>query len=85
VKWLAGEGAGSWFLIEDAGIELFYNIIRYSPSGKIECEVLFQSEKYINLMKEFTITYPAHCSKVGVLQEGEKILLTSIPLSQEIQ
>lgn len=76
-KWLAGEGAGSWFVIakdEDSR----YKITRFSPEGRLECEGLFKTEKMINLHDDFTITYPSHCSIVTIMQETEKIRLRSI-------
>ena len=75
-KWLSGEGAGSWFVIERTGNPLQYKITRFSPGGMIECEGLFQSDKIVYLDKQYELTYPAHCSRVTIIQEGTKIHLT---------
>ena len=37
-KWLSGEGAGSWFVIEETRTKLQYRITRLSPGGMIECK-----------------------------------------------
>lgn len=76
-KWLAGEGAGSWFVIEKEN-DVHYRIGRFSPKGHIECEGLFRStSKKIDLKIDYTITYPSHCATVTIFQEDEKITLTS--------
>ena len=72
-KWLSGEGAGSWFVIEDGENSLQYKITRFSPSGNFECEGVFSSEKKVNLKKGFEITYPSHCLKVTIIQNKEKV------------
>ena len=36
-KWLSGEGAGSWFVIEQMYLEGIYMVSRYSPKGDLEC------------------------------------------------
>ena len=71
-KWLAGEGAGSWFVIEKDK-DNHYKISRYSPVGNLECESIFKTERVIDLHEDFTITYPSHCSVVTIFQGNEKI------------
>jgi len=73
VKWLSGEGAGSWFTIEATGNHLRYQITRFSPTGMIECKDMFQSDKVIYLNRQYELTYPSHCSKVTVIQ-GKEII-----------
>ena len=73
-KWLSGEGAGSWFVIENENNNQ-YKITRYSPKGNVECEGLFKANsKKIDLEKKFSITYPSHCAIVSIIQGDEKIL-----------
>lgn len=74
-KWLAGEGAGSWFLITKTVIEKHYEISRFSPKGNIECIGIFESNQCIDLDKDFSLTYPSHCAHVTVLQYGKTIIL----------
>jgi len=75
IKWLAGEGAGSWFLIEMEN-DTLYNISRFSPEGKIECTGIFYSEfSAFNLEKDFNISYPSHCATVSLIQEKRIITL----------
>ncbi len=78
VKWLAGEGAGSWFLIENDN-ENHYKITRYSPEGKIECEGLFYSKsRNLDLDRGFKISYPSHCATVTLVQDKWIITLKRI-------
>jgi hypothetical protein len=72
-RWLAGEGAGSWFVIEAGENSEQYKITRFSPEGNIECEGVFSSEKKVNLKKGFEITYPSHCLKVTIIHNKEKV------------
>ncbi len=67
-NWLAGEGAGSWFQI--AHIDgIIFKISRYSSVGKLECEGFFVGEN-INLSEPYAFTYPSHCQRVSLLQDG---------------
>lgn len=74
-KWLSGEGAGSWFVIEEKENCKNYKITRFSPKGAIECEGIFKTDIKINLEKKYSLTYPSHCSKVTILQGINKISL----------
>ena len=69
-KWLAGEGAGSWFVIEsnEAGD---LNIQRFSPDGTFECEGLFTGPKSIDLTIDYELGYPSHCQKITLIQKEE--------------
>ena len=78
VKWLSGEGAGSWFLIEILEQNLKFRISRYSPSGKLECGGVFISDIKISLLHDYHITYPSHCQKVTIIQDLDKITFTTI-------
>ena len=73
--WLSGEGAGSWFVIEEFGISFDYKIIRYSPDGNVECEGTFTANKKVYLEKDHSITYPSHCATVTLIQSGQRITL----------
>ena len=76
-KWLAGEAAGSWFVIEKDK-DLVYKISRFSPEGTLECESAFKSEKAVNLQENFTITYPSHCAIVTIIQRNLMVRFTAI-------
>jgi hypothetical protein len=67
-QWLAGEGAGSWFMIELAGKE--YRITRYSSEGKIECTGLFNIlvEKNFDINSSFEFVHLSHCKSVTIKQ-----------------
>ncbi|MDB4324033.1 MAG: DUF6695 family protein [Flavobacteriales bacterium] len=74
-KWLAGEGAGSWFIFSSE--ERAYSITRYSPKGIFECKNKFDSDFKVDLTREFSVTYPSHCAVVHIIQEGKKIKFTA--------
>lgn len=76
-KWLAGEGAGSWFVIEKHESSHYYKVSRFSPEGVRECEGLFETGDEIDLEKPFELTYPSHCAEVNVIQGGRNIRLVS--------
>ena len=69
-QWLSGEGAGSWFVIEPK--ETGFEIIRFSPEGKMECEGLFNCENRseFKIEKEYQFTHLSHCKTVRILQEN---------------
>ena len=68
-KWLAGEGAGSWFVIESAGTN--FSIKRFSDGGHLECEGQFSSDASFDLNQQFDVIYPSHCAKVTVIQSNQ--------------
>lgn len=76
VKWLSGEGGGSWFLIEC--IETTYKVSRYSPNGNLECSSSFSTTETIDLTGIYSITYPSHCAVVTVIQNNKPISLNAI-------
>lgn len=77
-KWLSGEGAGSWFVIEGREDKSIYKITRFSPEGKVECEGIFTADKRVNLKKYFEITYPAHCKIVNIVQDMDRVRFKKI-------
>ena len=70
-QWLAGEGAGSWFVIEQhvQGVR----IKRYSPNGKLECVGLFEGSLPFDGTRPYQIDYPSHCARVTVVQGSQRI------------
>ena len=75
-KWLAGEGAGSWFVITEK--ESVLHIIRYSPKGDFECENYFDCNSEFQILEAFHLDYPSHCAVVTIKQNGKKIRLHAI-------
>lgn len=86
-QWLAGEGAGSWFVLTNAPkTESLYLIHRYDPQGRLECRGLFILDKNstgFHINTPFTISYPSHCARLTVLQKGQVFSLTPFP--EELQ
>lgn len=75
-QWLAGEGAGSWFVIESTSKPLYFNVYRYSPIGELECKGVFVQEKNFNtfeIEKEYKFEHMSHCAKVTIRQEKYKL------------
>ncbi|MFT6716533.1 MAG: hypothetical protein ACJA0Q_001177 [Saprospiraceae bacterium] len=72
--WLSGEGAGSWFYIEQELLD--FNITRFSPNGTEECKGLFKTKQQFDLTQNFELTYLSHCAEVNVIQNKIKIKLT---------
>jgi len=78
-KWLAGEGAGSWFTISHLENEK-YAVSRFAPDGKLECEGEFaiSNNQPFNVESLFLIGYLSHCGKVTIIQNGFEIKLIRI-------
>jgi len=74
-QWLAGEGAGSWFVLDLDGIDV-YKVARYDPEGKLECIGLFvvQEPSFFHFSKPYKVTYISHCQKVTLIQ-GEAVVV----------
>ena len=74
VQWLSGQGAGSWFYLSKSKMarEIVYRIIRYSPSGEVECDNLFEvDDSEFSMNEAYQFTYLSHCALCTILQ-GEK-------------
>lgn len=78
-KWLAGEGAGSWFLIEPCPKNRSKFLMRrFSEKGNFECGGYFEASLNLDLSTDFELTYPSHCMKFSVIQKGAIINLSLI-------
>jgi len=73
VKWLSGEGCGSWFSVQRSLDKFMFS--RFSPEGKLECRGLFNqvSGIPINLTDEFEYTYLSHCAEINIIQKEQKL------------
>lgn len=72
-QWLAGEGAGSWFVIAKTRKKNYYKISRFSPKGKLECKGIFSQEhnmENFDIELPYTITHLSHCAQVSVIQNS---------------
>ena len=77
-KWLAGEGAGSWFDISESSTPMEYRVVRYAPEGTIECQGIYLANHELHTNKEFKIDYPSHCDLVTAVQANLRVSLTFI-------
>ena len=84
-QWLAGEGAGSWFHIEQAGTK--FRITRYNEQGDQECEGLYerQGKASLTLTKPYEFIHLSHCDQVTIKQYGKTIYLKRIKSSNSKQ
>lgn len=80
-KWLAGEGAGSWFTIEKTPTKNVFKVYRFSPEGIMECEGLFFTDSHFDLEKGYELTYPSHCAVVTVIQNADSFTLKTNQLA----
>lgn len=71
--WLAGEGAGSWFELEETAEG--YVVSRYSGVGRLECKGLFKTANHFDISKTYELAFPSHCAKVTIKQNGLSITL----------
>lgn len=82
-KWLAGEGAGSWFVIAPLPqASEFFSVERTDPTGHVECRGIFlcdATSTAFDVSLPFSITYPSHCAMVKVVQAGQVFTLVPIP------
>ena len=72
-RWLAGEGAGSWFHFKE---EIDgYCITRFSPEGKIECSSIFKliGSVLFDIKADFEMQYLSHCSEVNIRQNNKAL------------
>jgi len=77
-KWLAGEGAGSWFSIIHLNEQ--FRVLRFSPYGKFECGGIFQSNDNFETQQYFEVTYPSNCREINILQQERRITLNLIEI-----
>ena len=63
-QWLSGEGAGSWFVLEQQDACL--KVTRYAPDGKVECSGYYRINSFFYDLPEpsFRISYPSNCKVV---------------------
>jgi hypothetical protein len=76
--WLAGEGAGSWFKMIELDQDI--KVIRYSSTGCIENEGVFEGTSNFNLNQHFTITYPSNDRVLTIIQHNQLITIHVKPL-----
>lgn len=80
-QWLAGEGAGSWFCVENNSKDNLYTVKRFSPKGQLECEGVFEIENKKNslsLNKPYQFVHLSHCAFVHIKQGAYLLKLNRI-------
>ena len=77
-QWLAGEGAGSWFHIEQ--VDKQYTVTRFDRDGQVECRSVFNSSNLqdVRLFEKYEFVHPCHCKEMIILQNNLRIVLSRI-------
>ncbi len=75
-QWLAGEGAGSWFVVEYFFEEILVN--RFHPEGELESGGIYQIQggKSLDLKKRYSVTYLSHFREIRILQNNNLVILS---------
>jgi hypothetical protein len=82
-QWLSGQGAGTWFAIAKA-IDTQYNIKRFTPQGKLDCDRIFELEsspQVFDLNEPYQFTHISHCAKCRILQ-NDHVFVFNVVLDQ---
>ena len=79
-KWLAGEGAGSWYDIKPVGS--FFHCMRFDEKGRIEFSSVFeiQGNGFIDFQHDYVFGYPSHFQKITLIQKNRIFILKNIGL-----
>jgi hypothetical protein len=77
-KWLAGEGAGSWYDIKPVGS--FFHCRRFDEKGRIEFSSVFEIEGngFIDFQYDYVFGYPSHFQKITLIQKNKIFILKNI-------
>ena len=70
-KWLPGQGIGAWLCIDVTSDNNRFNIKRYTPSGELDCDRIFEVEETeltFDIDKEYQFTSISHCSQCRIIQ-----------------
>lgn len=72
-RWLAGEGAGSWFDVKRA-LDCFV-VSRYAEDGSLEFTSFYQliNKEKFEVREDFQVTYLSHHQKIRIIQAGKMI------------
>lgn len=72
-QWLAGEGGGSWFEIQEHSN--LFKVLKSSPNGNVESDGLYLTEDDFDIKKTYEIIYPSNSNKVSIMQNNKKVVL----------
>ena len=70
-QWLLGQGAGVWFSIEKTSANNKYRIQRFAPSGKLDCDRIFEIEangSIFDIGAAYEFAHVSHCAKCKIKQ-----------------
>ncbi len=77
LHWLAGEGAGSWFLLEP-NADRHVLVTRFCPLGKKEFEGIFNWKKNLT---NFKMGYPSHFQKITIISNKTTLSLDRLDIN----
>jgi len=87
-QWLSGEGAGSWFVINQGKSQL--EITRYAPNGVVECKGLYENLTRTDMPdSSYRISHPSNCKLISlsngdILMKFERVLPKKIAFEDRI-
>ena len=73
-QWLLGQGAGTWFSIAATDSSIHYQIKRFTPSGALDCDRIFEVADNgldFNINETYEFTHISHCAKCRIKQSGK--------------
>lgn len=79
VRWLSGEGYGSWYDIQPNGSTI--SVSRYSPKGLLEFKAEYVPEFDVKILnKDYELSYLSHFKEINIVQNGKKYTLRNVNL-----
>lgn len=72
-QWLLGQGAGVWFCIAKTSEKKQFNIKRFTPNGKLDCDRIFEQEEngsVFDVNQPYQFVHISHCAKCRILQNN---------------
>ena len=72
-QWLLGQGAGTWFCIDQTATQNQYNIKRYTSEGTLDCDRIFEVEEndlVFDINQTYQFVHISHCAKCRIEQNS---------------
>jgi hypothetical protein len=79
-QWLAGQGCGSWFVLEETEKHQIYQISRYDSNGILEFKADFKVDQNSNFSYccPYVFTYLSHYQFCTVIQHNKHIKFNNL-------
>lgn len=78
-RWFAGEGAGSWFIIESINDDI-YQVNKYAPDLELESssQMILNADHLFNDEEDFELVFPCNSREITAFQNGNTLSLRRI-------